>query len=402
MPRVETILKISLEDLPYDLKNCFLHCALFPEDYSIKRRTIMRHWIAAGFIKEKQNKTLEEVAEWYLTELVNRSLLQVVERNYTGRLKCCQMHDVIRLVALNKAGEECFGEVYDGSRALSVERTRRISIQSGNLQRLIESDATHVRAIHGFNRYINIELLRPILESSNLLSTLDLQGTRIKMLPTEVFNLFNLRYLGLRYTDIESLPEDIGRLQNLEVLDAVNSALSYLPNNIAKLQRLRYLFASYASPQGEVMLFSGVKVPSSIRHLTSLHALQCVEASSKILGGVAALTQLKTFAVCNVETKHSADLRNAIKEMRHLVHLEITAISEKEVLQLEGLCLPPNVYIVGLQGQLEKRLIPQVIASWSRLNSLTRLRLAFSKIDEESFSSLLVLRAYEVYVIFRL
>lgn len=31
MPPVKTILKFNLEDLPYDLKNCFLHCALFPE-----------------------------------------------------------------------------------------------------------------------------------------------------------------------------------------------------------------------------------------------------------------------------------------------------------------------------------------------------------------------------------
>jgi disease resistance protein RPM1 len=72
---VDMILKVSLEDLPYDLKNCFLHCALLPEDYAIKRRKAMRHWIAAGFIREKENKTLEEVAEGYLTELVNRSLL---------------------------------------------------------------------------------------------------------------------------------------------------------------------------------------------------------------------------------------------------------------------------------------------------------------------------------------
>ncbi|KAM3215619.1 hypothetical protein ACQJBY_067574 [Aegilops geniculata] len=390
MHRVETILKVSLEDLPYDLKNCFLHCALFPEDYSIKRRTIMRHWIAAGFIKEKENKTLEEVAEGYLTELVNRSLLQVVERNYTGRLKCCQMHDVIRLVALKKAGEECFGKVYDGSKAFCIERTRRISIQSGNLHQLSESDATHVRSIHVFYRYINIDLLRPIIETSSLLSTLDLQGTCIKMLPTEVFNLFNLRYLGLRHTDIGSLPEEIGRLQNLEVLDALNSALTYLPNNIVKLQRLRYLYACCLGQQGE--LFNGVKVPSGIKHLTSLHALQSVEASSEILRAVAALTQLRTFGVCNVETKHSADLRNAIKEMRHLLHLEISVIGDQEVLQLQGLCLPLTVHKVALRGQLEKTSIPQIVSSWSRLNSLTWLQLLGSKIDEESFSSLLMLR----------
>uniref|UniRef100_A0A452XJX7 NB-ARC domain-containing protein n=1 Tax=Aegilops tauschii subsp. strangulata TaxID=200361 RepID=A0A452XJX7_AEGTS len=40
IPDVHMILKVSLEDLPYNLKNCFLHCALFPEDYVLKRRTI--------------------------------------------------------------------------------------------------------------------------------------------------------------------------------------------------------------------------------------------------------------------------------------------------------------------------------------------------------------------------
>uniref|UniRef100_A0A8R7JVD5 Disease resistance protein RPM1 n=1 Tax=Triticum urartu TaxID=4572 RepID=A0A8R7JVD5_TRIUA len=111
IPNSHRVLKVSLEDLPYDLKNCFLHCALSLEDYVLKRRRIMRQWIAAGFIKENEgNKTLEEVAEGYLAELVNRSLLQVVERNYAGRLKRCRMHDVIRLLALNKAKEECFGK----------------------------------------------------------------------------------------------------------------------------------------------------------------------------------------------------------------------------------------------------------------------------------------------------
>ncbi|TKW01572.1 hypothetical protein SEVIR_8G190100v4 [Setaria viridis] len=392
MPRVETILKVSLEDLPCDLRNCFLHCALFPEDYRINRRTVMRHWISSGFIKKKGNRTLEEVAEEYLTELVNRSLLQVVKRNHAGRLKCCQMHDVIRLVALRKAEKECFGKVYDGSGEFSGGPTRRISIQSRNLDRISPSNASHIRSLHAFERYINIDLLRPILTSSNLLSTLDLKGACIKMLPTEVFNLFNLRYLGLRHTAIESLPETIGRLQNLEVLDAFNAQLLYLPNNIVKLQKLRYLYACIICEELEdYHRGSGVKVPSGIRHLTSLQALQCVEASSEILREVGDLTELRTFDVCNVRSEHSGNLRDAVNKMSHLVHLEITTLGEEEVLQLEGLCLPPTFSWLGLQGQLEKKSIPKVLSSWSRLSSLTKLQMEFCRIDEESFPSLLVL-----------
>ncbi|XBJ13619.1 hypothetical protein VPH35_005766 [Triticum aestivum] len=300
------------------------------------------------------------------------------------------MHEVIRLLALNKAKEECFGKVYSGSgtRAFSVEGARRISVQGGNLGHLSRSAATHLRLLDVFGRYINVDLLKPILTSSNLLSMLDLQGTCIKMLPNEVFNMFNLRYLGLRYTDLESLPDAVGRLQNLEVLDAVHSKLTYLPNSIVKLQKLRYLYASSTFSTSENVRAGGVKVPSGIQHLAGVRALQLTR---EFLREVGALTELRTFGVCNVRSEHSADLTNAISRMSHLVHLEIAAAAENEVLQLEGLYLPPTLSWLALAGQLEKTTMPQLFSSWSHLNSLTRLQLVSSNIDDETFSCLHVL-----------
>nr|AAK20736.1 LRR19 [Triticum aestivum] len=390
IPDARLILKVSLEDLPFDLKNCFLHCALSPEDCILKRRKTMRQWITAGFITETdESKTLEEVAEGYLVELVNRSLLQVVERNYAGRLKECRMHDVIRLLALNKAKEECFGNVYNGSGGtgvFSIEGARRISVLGGNIEQLSLSGATQLRALHVFESYIDIDLLKPILTSSSLLSTLDLQGTHIKMLPNEVFDLFNLRYLGLRDTKIESMPAAVGRLQNLQVLDAYHSKLTYLPNSVVKLQKLRYLYAGTWKDS-----IRGVKVPKGMQHLAGLHALQSVRATPEFLHEAAALTELRTFDVCNVQSEHSAYLSNAITKMSHLVHLEIDAAAENEVLRLEGLHLPQTLSWLALRGTLEKTSMPQLFSSWSHLNSLTRLQLEFSNIDEEAFSCLHVL-----------
>lgn len=239
IPGVDVILKVSLEDLPYELKNCFLHCAIFPEDCEMYRRRLIRQWITARFIKGKENKTLEQVAEGYLNELVNRSLLQVVKKNEFGRVKCCRMHDVVRHLALNNVEQECFGVLYEASGTFLVESARRLSIQSSNITPLSQSRPTHLRAIHAFMSNVDIALLRPMLASSNLLSTLDLQGTQIKVLPDEVFDLFNLRFLGLRYTRIEILPEELGRIQNLEVLDAFKTALQSLPKGVAKLKKLR-------------------------------------------------------------------------------------------------------------------------------------------------------------------
>jgi disease resistance protein RPM1 len=138
---VNIILKVSFEDLPYELKNCFLHCVIFPEDYHIKRRRLIRHWITAGFIKKQEKTALEQVAEGYLNELVSRSLLQVAKTNEFGRVKCCRMHDVIRCLALEKAERESFAKVYGGSGRFWIGTARRLSIQSTNIATLSESGA---------------------------------------------------------------------------------------------------------------------------------------------------------------------------------------------------------------------------------------------------------------------
>ncbi|KAF6981744.1 hypothetical protein CFC21_000202 [Triticum aestivum] len=265
------------------------------------------------------------------------------------------MHDVIRLLALNKAKEECFGKVYDGSSTgtFSIEGARQILVQGRNLEKLSRSGATQLRALHVFERYIDIDLLKPILMSSNLLSMLDLQGTRVKILLNEVFDLFNLRYLGLRYTDLEILQEIVGRLRNLEVLDAAHSKLTYLPNRVVELKKLRYLYA-FPTSRSELGSIRGVKTPLGIQRLAGLRALQSIVATPEFLHDVGALIELRTFDVCNVWSKHSVDLSNAVNGMSHLVHLEIHAATEKEVLQLEGLYLPPTLSWLGFAGQLQK------------------------------------------------
>ncbi|CAD6257752.1 unnamed protein product [Miscanthus lutarioriparius] len=390
---VDSILKVSLEDLPHELKNCFLHCAIFPEDYKLGRRRLIRHWITSGFIKEKENKTLEQVAEGYLNDLVNRSLLQVVMKNEFGRLRCCRMHDIIRHFALDKAAKECFCTVYEGHGTFSVHETRRLSINSTNVVPLNQSGVMQLRAIYVFTSSVDIDLLRPILASSTLLSTLDLQGTKIKMLPNEVFSLFNLRFLGLRCTGIETLPEAVGRLQNLEVLDAFDTGLLSLPKDVGKLKKLRYLYATVSVNEGSFWRQRGLKVPRGIiKNLTGLHALQKVKASSETLRDVAALTDLRTFAVDDVTSEHSLVLRSALQNMSSLVHLSIGMSNENEALPLEQLSLPETLSKLVLAGQLEKKRMPELLSSWLHLNYLIRLSLAFSKLDENSFPNLMVLR----------
>lgn len=388
---VDIVLKVSLEDLQRNLKNCFLHCTIFPESYAFNRKRLIRHWIAAGYIQEVGSKTVEEVAEGYLNELVNRSLLQVVERNLSGRVRRCRMHDIIRLLALRKSKEEFFCQVYKGSEACSIENTRRLSIQNVSIQHLSGSSAPCLRSLHVFSIYRRIDSLEAFLKSFKFLSTLDLQGISIKRLPKIVFDLFNLRFLGLRKTYIEYLPKELSRLQNLEVLDAYDSKLLILPVEVATLWKLKYLYVVRV-PEGSydrVLAFDGLQVPMGICNLIDLLALQLIEASTEVLRHIGCLTKLRTFAIGKVRNEHCADLCDAIMRMTCLVHITIISADEKEVLQLETLCLPSTIAKIDLGGRLSKESMSQLISTSSNLVNLTELKLCFSKLNEDSFACIL-------------
>ncbi|KAH7510769.1 hypothetical protein FEM48_ZijujUnG0090600 [Ziziphus jujuba var. spinosa] len=90
------ILSLSYFDLPYHLKSCFLYFGMYPEDYSIRCSRLIRQWIAEGFVNQKKDKTLEEVALEYLTELIHRNLVQVSWVDLKGRIRTCRIHDLLR------------------------------------------------------------------------------------------------------------------------------------------------------------------------------------------------------------------------------------------------------------------------------------------------------------------
>ena len=52
--------------------------------------------MAEGFLEQVNDVTPEAVAESYLMDLINRSLLQVMDTNLFGRPKAFKMHDLVR------------------------------------------------------------------------------------------------------------------------------------------------------------------------------------------------------------------------------------------------------------------------------------------------------------------
>lgn len=80
------ILALSYHYLPYHLKACFLYMGAFPEDSHIIVSRLIMLWIAEGFLRPIGFKTLEEVAEDYLLDLMERNLVFAGVRKSNGKI----------------------------------------------------------------------------------------------------------------------------------------------------------------------------------------------------------------------------------------------------------------------------------------------------------------------------
>ncbi|KAL8517181.1 hypothetical protein ACS0TY_015410 [Phlomoides rotata] len=71
---------------------------IFNEDVEIRVSNHINLFVAEGFLKPKEGQTLEEVAEDYLNDLVDRNLILADSWRWNGRIKYCKMHDLVREV----------------------------------------------------------------------------------------------------------------------------------------------------------------------------------------------------------------------------------------------------------------------------------------------------------------
>ncbi|XP_058111986.1 disease resistance protein RPM1-like [Magnolia sinica] len=324
------IFLLSLNDLPYYLKSCFLYLSIFPEDYAIKRMKLIRLWIAEGFVERNECRSTEEVAESYLNALIARNLVLVARQKY-GKVITCRIHDLVREIIISKSGEEHFFASLVEQNTLPSNRIRRLS---------------------SCNR-----------------------------------GLLHLRYLSLENTKIKKLPSSLGKLKNLETLNLKGTFVHELPVEILKLECLRYLLVyRYRRTQFHVPFtdVDGIKVPAGMGSLRSLQKLAYIEAESGIIRELQNLTQLRKLGIIKLRVEDGNDLCTSIEKMNHLHSFSVTSMDEDEVLDLHYIFHPllPLQHLY-LRGHLEK--LPEWIAL---LHNLVAIRLRCSRLRDDPLKAL--------------
>ncbi|KAL8538119.1 hypothetical protein ACS0TY_000177 [Phlomoides rotata] len=102
------ILRTSYKELPMYLKPCFLYMGVFPEDSKINVSKLIKMWVAEGILRSIDDKILEEVAEKYINELIDRNLILVDVWRWNGKPKLCNMHDLLRDLCIREAQKQRF------------------------------------------------------------------------------------------------------------------------------------------------------------------------------------------------------------------------------------------------------------------------------------------------------
>ncbi|PHT77728.1 hypothetical protein T459_15780 [Capsicum annuum] len=119
------VIELSYDHLPDHMKPCFLYLASFPKDTTVHRVMLKMYWRAEGLVEQTGMKSLEEVMEIYLDNLISSSL--VIDFNEIGDNLTCQLHDLVHNFCLIKAREEkLFGQIGSSDASSSSDLMQRI------------------------------------------------------------------------------------------------------------------------------------------------------------------------------------------------------------------------------------------------------------------------------------
>ncbi|XP_027114242.1 putative late blight resistance protein homolog R1A-3 [Coffea arabica] len=273
------VIKLSYNHMPYYLKPCFLYLGVFREDFEIPVWKLVRLWIAEGFIPRDGCMSLEDIAEDYLEELVDRNLVMVGHRRLTGQIKTCRIHDTLRDFCKKEATKEnLFQEIkrFDQAPSFSADRSsdgfRRLCVNAFVADYIkSKPSGEFVRSFLSFAKdetTLQPEHVSLIPKAFKLLRVLDARSLILTRFPTDLLYLVLLKYIAVS-CNFKILPEKLSNLWNLQTLIVETSSRTLeIKADIWKLPQLRHVHTnastSLVESKKELIINAHLKTLSTI------------------------------------------------------------------------------------------------------------------------------------------
>ncbi|KAG4189610.1 hypothetical protein ERO13_A08G233500v2 [Gossypium hirsutum] len=288
MRRVFEQLKFSYNHLDDEKhRNCLLYCALYPEDFGIRRKELIERLITGG-------------GHAMLNKLEKACLLECV-MNKSEDNKQVKMHDLVRDMVIHVNGISSRLMVKSGMHLREIpdgnywtEDLEMVSLMHNYISGIpsdVSPMCTRISTLLLASNHCLTMIPDPFFMHMATLEVLDLSDTSIEALPSSISKLGKLSALLLRRCAKLRLVPSLEKLILLRKLDLCHAGIKEIPQGIEMLINLRYL--NLHTPYLE-FLPCGV-----LSKLLNLQVLITFGASktSKVKGyEVASLRKLETFS----------------------------------------------------------------------------------------------------------
>ncbi|OVA03878.1 Disease resistance protein [Macleaya cordata] len=275
---ISSSLRFSYFQLPAHLKLCLPYCALFSREYEFEKESLVELWMAEELVLPKGRMRLEDLAESYFEELVERSFFQVISQNANGDEMSLGtppkyklngfIYEMVQFIAV----DDSFRLVLTANGSNKVQNpecVRHISVASFGitLGRAFFEQFTNLRTLlcekENFITHFYPSLL---VGKGRLIRVLDLSNSQLQEVPESISNLKLLRYLNVSGTPIFAINKSICKLCVLQTLKVRRCPkLSWLPHRLGALVNLRHF---------DIDEDSAFPTPPNIGQLTQVQELR--------------------------------------------------------------------------------------------------------------------------------
>ncbi|OWM71194.1 disease resistance protein SUMM2-like [Punica granatum] len=242
--------KFSYSSLRNDMvRECFLYCALFPDNYRINLSELIEYWVAGGLIGDYPNREAEnDECSVIINELKNARFLETAFNENSA--ECMKMHNIERDMAINITRVQNRFIVKPGiglNKPLQGEEWsnnfERISLMKNNIPVLLgEPRCPKLTTLLVQENHALKNISSCFFGHLPALKVLDMSRTGLEVLPVSVSELINLRSLVLRdCTRLKQQPSSFEKLKDLMVLNLSNTGIEILPSEMGNLRNLRTL-----------------------------------------------------------------------------------------------------------------------------------------------------------------
>ncbi|GLU09305.1 hypothetical protein SLE2022_261710 [Rubroshorea leprosula] len=233
------VLQLSFDRLPNTtLKQCFAFCSIFPPDWKIEKEMLIQLWMAEGFLQPSQGSSMEDIGDKYFNYLLSYCLFLEEERDSTGKIKSCKMHDLIHDLATYNSKSETL--ILKAGSESNIAHFRHLNLVDA--EEIVPTNLAEVAGkLHSL--FLKGDILCKMPDSFKRLRILSCGEAYVEQLPTWIGKMKHLRYLDISRTKIKELPQFIMELYSLQTLRFMDCfRIVKQPEGVENLISLRHIY----------------------------------------------------------------------------------------------------------------------------------------------------------------